>query len=62
MKKVLISACISMVTTLLMAGGDASTTLSPVANLSNMSNASCKTNKVYVEADAKLMWQDPSIY
>lgn len=38
-----------------MAGGDKSATLSPVAE---MSNASCKTNKVYVEADAKLMWQD----
>lgn len=55
MKKVLISACISMFTTLLMAGGDTSATLSPVTE---MSNTSCKTNKVYIEADAKLMWQD----
>ncbi len=55
MKKVLISACISMFTTLLMAGGDKSVTLSPVAE---MSNTSCKTNKVYVEADAQLLWQD----
>ena len=55
MKKVLILACVSMLTTLLMAGGDKSATLSPVTE---MSNASCKTNKVYVEADAKLMWQD----
>lgn len=55
MKKVLISACLSMFTTLLMAGGDTSTTLSPVAA---MENTSCKTNKVYVEADAGLMWQD----
>jgi hypothetical protein len=55
MKKVLIAACISMFTTLLMAGGDTSTTLSPVAKISNKS---CKTNKIYVEADAGLMWQD----
>ena len=55
MKKVLISACLSMFTTLLIAGGDTSATLTPVAT---MENASCKTNKVYVDADAKLMWQD----
>ena len=55
MKKVLITACISMFTTLLMAGGDTSATLSPVAKISDKS---CKTNKVYVEADAGLMWQD----
>ena len=55
MKKLLISACVSMFTTLLMAGGDTSTTLSPVAKISNKT---CKTNKVYVEADAGLMWQD----
>ncbi|MCO4845604.1 MAG: DUF1566 domain-containing protein [Sulfurovum sp.] len=55
MKKVLISACLSMLTTLLMAGGDTSATLSPVAKISN---ATCKTNKVYVESDAGLMWQD----
>ena len=55
MKKVLISACISMLTTLLMAGGDKSATLAPVAEISN---ASCKTNKIYVENDTKLMWQD----
>ena len=55
MKKVLIIACISMFATLLMAGGDKSATLAPVAKISN---TSCKTNKVYVEADADLMWQD----
>lgn len=55
MKKLLISACVAMFTTLLMAGGDASTTLSPVAKISN---TSCKTNKVFVQADAGLMWQD----
>ena len=55
MKKVLISTCISMLTTLLMAGGNVSSSLPPVAGISN---ASCKTNKVYVESDTKLMWQD----
>lgn len=55
MKKVLILACISMLTTLVMAGGNKSATLAPVAD---MSNASCKTNKVYVEKDTRLMWQD----
>ncbi len=55
MKKVLISACISMLTTLLMAGGNVSSSLPPVAKIST---ASCKTDKVYVENDAKLMWQD----
>lgn len=55
MKKVLISACLTMFTTLLMAGGDTTTTLSPVAT---MENAPCKTNKVYVDSDQKLMWQD----
>ncbi|TNF43585.1 MAG: DUF1566 domain-containing protein [Epsilonproteobacteria bacterium] len=55
MKKVLISACISMLTTLLMAGGNTGTTLSPVAKVSSKS---CKENKVYIEQDAGLMWQD----
>lgn len=55
MKKVLLAACVSMFTTLLMAGGDTSATLAPVAKISN---TSCKTNKTYVDADAGLMWQD----
>jgi hypothetical protein len=55
MKKVLMAACISMFTTLLIAGGDKGTALAPVAKISN---TSCKTNKVYVEADVALMWQD----
>ena len=55
MKKLLITACISAFTTLLMAGGDTSVTLSPVAKISDKS---CKVNKIYVEADAGLMWQD----
>ena len=55
MKKVLIAACVSMFTTLLMAGGDTSATLAPVAKISNKV---CKTNKVYVDSDTNLMWQD----
>lgn len=55
MKKVLMTACISVFATLLMAGGDTSVTLSPVAEIPTKS---CKTNKVYIEADAGLMWQD----
>jgi hypothetical protein len=55
MKKVLISACVSVFTTLLMAGGDTSATLAPVAKISNKV---CKTNKVYVDSDTNLMWQD----
>ncbi|GIT99355.1 DUF1566 domain-containing protein [Sulfurovum sp. TSL1] len=55
MKKVLISACLSMFTTLLMAGGDTTETLAPVVEVSK---TPCKTNKVYVESDAGLMWQD----
>ena len=55
MKKVLIAACVSMLTTLLMAGGDKTTTLAPVAGIPA---APCKTNNVYVENDTKLMWQD----
>jgi len=55
MKKVLISACISMLATLLMAGGNISPNLAPVAKISK---ESCKTNKIYVESDANLMWQD----
>lgn len=55
MKKVLIATCVSMLTTLLMAGGDKTTTLAPVAGIPA---APCKTNNVYVENDTKLMWQD----
>ena len=55
MKKVLISACVAMFTTLLMAGGDTSATLAPVAKISNKV---CKTNKIYVDSDTGLMWQD----
>lgn len=56
MKKVLISVCVSMATTLLIAGGDtASPSLPAVATITN---TPCKANKVFIESDAKLMWQD----
>jgi hypothetical protein len=57
MKKILISAGISMLTTLLMAGGNSGTTLAPVANISSASKT-CKENKVYIQKEAGLMWQD----
>jgi len=44
-----------MLATLLMAGGNVSPNLPAVANISD---ASCKTDKVFVEGDTKLMWQD----
>ncbi len=56
MKKVLTLVCLSMLTTLLMAGGNISPNLPDTAN--NMSDASCHTDKVYVEGETKLMWQD----
>ena len=55
MKKILISAGISMLTTLLMAGGDAGTTIAPIAKISSKT---CKENKVYIQQEAGLMWQD----
>lgn len=55
MKKILISACMSMLTTLLMAGGNISPSLPAAASISD---ASCATDKIYVEDDTKLMWQD----
>jgi len=56
MKKVLISACLTMFTTLLMAGGNTTSTVAPVTT---MESAPCnKTNKIYVDADQQLMWQD----
>lgn len=57
MKKLLLSACVSMISTLLIAGGNTGTTLSPVTNVSSKS---CKENKVYIQQEAGLMWQDQS--
>ena len=55
MKKVLLAACVSMLTTLLMAGGNTGATLAPVADIASKP---CKENKVYIQSDAGLMWQD----
>ena len=55
MKKVLLAACVSMLTTLLMAGGNKGATLAPVADIASKP---CKENKVYIQSDAGLMWQD----
>ena len=55
MKKVLLATALSMLTTLLMAGGDKGKTLAPVADIPSKS---CKENKVYIQSDAGLMWQD----
>lgn len=55
MKKVFMSISILLFTTLVMGGGNTGATLSPVAKISN---ASCKADKVYIEQDAGLMWQD----
>ncbi len=44
-----------MSVTLLMAGGNFSPNLSAVAEISAQS---CKTDKVYIEEDVNLMWQD----
>lgn len=57
MKKILISAGISMLTTLLMAGGNSGATIAPVAKISSESKT-CKDNKVYIQQEAGLMWQD----
>ncbi len=46
---------ITMLSTFLMAGGDFSASLLPVAELAT---APCKEDKVYIEVDADLMWQD----
>lgn len=55
MKKILISACLAMLTTLLMAGGNISPNLPAMVDISD---SSCKKDKVYIEGDTKLMWQD----
>lgn len=55
MKKIVISVCISMLSTLLFAGGNTGTTIAPVAKISSKS---CKENKVYIQQEAGLMWQD----
>ena len=55
MKKRVLATWIFMSVTLLMAGGDFSSKLPPVADIPAKP---CKTNKVYIEKDVNLMWQD----
>jgi len=55
MKKVLITACLFVSGSLLMAGGNVTPKLSEVADIPAKS---CKTDDVYVEKDTNLMWQD----
>ena len=55
MKKLVVLVWTLMSTTLLMAGGNVSPVLSPVAEVPAKP---CKADKVYIEYEADLMWQD----
>jgi len=55
MKKTVVILSMLLSSTLLMSGGNVNSNLSPVAEISNKI---CKDNKIYVEEDALLMWQD----
>jgi len=55
MKKSVITVWIFLSTALLIAGGNVNPNLSAIADIPNKI---CKENKVYVEKDALLMWQD----
>lgn len=55
MKKIAISLSMLVTTTLLMAGGNISSNLSAVAEIPAKP---CKENKIYIEKDVQLMWQD----
>ena len=55
MKKTVIVLCTFLATSLLIAGGDFGTSLSPISEIPAQS---CKENKIYVERDVQLMWQD----
>lgn len=57
MKNLIIVLNILLSSVVIYAGGDKNAYVSQSINISN--NA-CKTNKVYTETDAKLMWQDQS--
>ena len=57
MKKIIIATCILVSATLLMAGGNVKSNLSPVADIPDKP---CKTDRVYIEKDVELMWQDQS--
>ncbi len=55
MKKILVFLWVFLATSLLMAGGAVAPKLSKVVKISNKV---CKTNAIYIEEDASLMWQD----
>jgi len=55
MKKLVLTAWVLLSATLLMAGGNVNSNLPMVADIPAKP---CKAEKVYIEADAKLMWQD----
>ncbi len=55
MKKLLLTTWILLSTTLLMAGGNVNSNLSPVADIPAKV---CNKDKIYLEHDVNLMWQD----
>ena len=55
MKKLLILVSTAVFSTLVIAGGNVPTKLSPVEEIPSKP---CKTDKVYIEEDTELMWQD----
>lgn len=55
MKNSIITLCLVMGTSLLMAGGNVSSNLSTVAEVPAKA---CKENKIYVDKRTDLMWQD----
>ena len=55
MRKLVSIVAIFLSTALLMAGGNVNPNLSAVADIPNRI---CKANKIYIENDALLMWQD----
>lgn len=55
MNKMLILASIMALSTFAIAGGNVPTKLSPVEEIPSKA---CKTDKVFIEEDAELMWQD----
>jgi len=55
MKKLIYVACVLMCGNVLMAGGNINPNLS---NIEDIPNKICKENKIYIEKDVHLMWQD----
>ena len=55
MRKLFVTVCVLLFTAELMAGGNINSDLSGVAKIPNKI---CKENKLYIEQDVRLMWQD----